>query len=1417
MINKTFRLFISSTFSDFLTERAMLNGEIYTRAAEFCRSRGYHFQLIDLRWGINTESALNQQTISICLDEVRRCRTLAPRPNFLILSGERYGWIPLPPQMERARFERLLAAADDAEAALLRRWYELDENALGGAWYLKSRQGEFVDDTRWDTEETAIRRALLSAGRRCGWTEQELAMLNTSATEQEILAGFLADGDGSDNVIAVLRRGYSQQDEDPTRALALQERIAQAMEADGNGRSILRLDWDSDYERHFCQQVTQLLLANMEEEMTRLEAAAQEARDTDSLHAEGIFRGRDEEMAVLKRYVDSECSVPLFLCGDSGSGKTTLLHHFAAQLEHPVFLASFGRNGQSYTITQVLEQLQNWCQQLCGKVLAPSDGLAEQVDLVLSALQKCQDGPFTIIIDGLDMFHDLNTVRESFLPNRLPANVSVIVSAADHEKVATLIPEQAEHFAITAFDETECLSLFDLLLEEKGRAIAAPGQRATICNAFSGGATPLQVTLTATLANRWHSGDIPPSLPVTAEETALVHIKNMFRSFGHEENLTLYAMALIAASPLGITEEELQVLLPRFPGVKERLDAEDRYTGGLEKLPFVVWSRLFYDLGACLVLEPAKGAFVVKFAHQVFYRAFSAAYGEHCRLAAQMLQAFYLEQPNYADPDTRLPNLRKVLTLLPLLERENQFVRSAALLEDLSFTDAYLHAAGAVETASALRRTVERDIPAACRDRLRQLLACLLEHRDTLACYPHAFLRRCAERGLCQLQGAGITVPQEAGSLGQRIFFPYSNNAQVFWQEEFNRFAVCHGCYVSLCDGESGSEFARIYLPRGKDNSNPDATVCREFCWLGADAVLCCSGNGRAEVYDISGPVPRLRYHLNRNKKSQSVAYSRAKDILLLVADNTLQGIRAMDGARLWSVNIGKGAGFSFSLCLDGEQFYFRNKFKGIDLCDVASGTLNRRVPHGAMQNIICRGNCGRWFSYETSPTTFACNSLVYDERTKKTTHFIPPILNQIDGILHAGDEVVFYYRNGLIRMDLKNLSLHTYLMADIRDITWIKSGEHLAVLTGYGLYRVELKSFTPMGINVMVTKDRRTGFYVGAKGDFLSFIAGKNQDSFDFGRLLGSLSNFWGYPIRFLADHLLNSKPLEKATLVSFAPDGTMAVAYEAADEMSVFDSQGQKTLHCDRMSLGVNDGLLRMFFSDDSRYLLLWRNRQVLVLDTLAGKTALKVDLTYAPALSAAFSGKAVVLTLCDGSTHTIPFETRKVRFNLGMKKKDKLYYGPYTVKWEGSQAQLHSYVEQERLSLSGSCKNWLKTDRLYGELSFTGGVFALNGQVLAAPGMDFRLALELERRSDDWNLETYLREKNDLSYGLYPLGTDHLLLVSPLLGSVLLIDRVKNQVTDAYRHHSPIIGHRMLPENRLELLSAQGITSTMLEICV
>src|SRR5438876_7773712 len=138
---RTVRVFVSSTFEDLKEERNALQTFVFPRLRELCEAHGTRFQAVDLRWGVSAEASLDQQAIPICLSEVARCQRISPRPNFLILLGDRYGWRPLPAEMLSSEFEALLPhIAGAGDAALLNDWYRRDDNAVPPVHVLQARR-----------------------------------------------------------------------------------------------------------------------------------------------------------------------------------------------------------------------------------------------------------------------------------------------------------------------------------------------------------------------------------------------------------------------------------------------------------------------------------------------------------------------------------------------------------------------------------------------------------------------------------------------------------------------------------------------------------------------------------------------------------------------------------------------------------------------------------------------------------------------------------------------------------------------------------------------------------------------------------------------------------------------------------------------------------------------------------------------------------------------------------------------------------------------------------------------------------------------------------------------------------------------------------------------------------------------------
>ncbi|MCB1006938.1 MAG: DUF4062 domain-containing protein, partial [Acidimicrobiales bacterium] len=207
------RVFVSSTFQDLEEERNALRERVYPELTRFCAAHNARFQAIDLRWGVSEEAGLDQQAMEICLGEIDRCREVTPRPNFLVLLGNRYGWLAVPARLPIGELDAIRArVGPGADRDLLDTWYQRDDNAVPAEYRLRPRIGpskpaghpertkgdeaaEQAEQEAWARVEQRLRTVLTAAVDELGWDEARRRVYETSATDQEIQAGALLDDD----------------------------------------------------------------------------------------------------------------------------------------------------------------------------------------------------------------------------------------------------------------------------------------------------------------------------------------------------------------------------------------------------------------------------------------------------------------------------------------------------------------------------------------------------------------------------------------------------------------------------------------------------------------------------------------------------------------------------------------------------------------------------------------------------------------------------------------------------------------------------------------------------------------------------------------------------------------------------------------------------------------------------------------------------------------------------------------------------------------------------------------------------------------------------------------------------------------------------------------------------------------------
>lgn len=198
-MSKLFRVFFSSTFSDFVEERNALNNNVFPRLKELCAANGARFQPIDLRWGIPDEAALEQSTMQICLKEIKQCQNITPRPNFIIFLGERYGWTPPPPKITKTEFDMISNHFNEEDKSFITKWYKLDENELyrldngiiTAVYEIQPRVDKYENYQIWEPIEIKLRNTLLAAARKSQLSEKEMVKYFASVTHQEIVTGAL--------------------------------------------------------------------------------------------------------------------------------------------------------------------------------------------------------------------------------------------------------------------------------------------------------------------------------------------------------------------------------------------------------------------------------------------------------------------------------------------------------------------------------------------------------------------------------------------------------------------------------------------------------------------------------------------------------------------------------------------------------------------------------------------------------------------------------------------------------------------------------------------------------------------------------------------------------------------------------------------------------------------------------------------------------------------------------------------------------------------------------------------------------------------------------------------------------------------------------------------------------------------------
>ncbi|XP_033099219.1 uncharacterized protein LOC117102881 isoform X2 [Anneissia japonica] len=106
---KIIQIYLSSTFPDFIAERTSIIGKAVPRLKQYCRDRGFEFQLRDHNWGLKDTNTDDHSHTKLCLKELKSCQRLSKGPNYVLLLGQKYGQCPLPSVITAWEYRAIIA------------------------------------------------------------------------------------------------------------------------------------------------------------------------------------------------------------------------------------------------------------------------------------------------------------------------------------------------------------------------------------------------------------------------------------------------------------------------------------------------------------------------------------------------------------------------------------------------------------------------------------------------------------------------------------------------------------------------------------------------------------------------------------------------------------------------------------------------------------------------------------------------------------------------------------------------------------------------------------------------------------------------------------------------------------------------------------------------------------------------------------------------------------------------------------------------------------------------------------------------------------------------------------------------------------------------------------------------------------
>ena len=511
--SREIRVFLSSTFRDFMQERDRLVKEVFPELRRKARERGVEVVDVDLRWGITEEESRQGKVIPICLGEIDRCR-----PYFVGMLGERYGWIPPADQYSPEVIERQpwlkehRGGVSVTELEILHG--VLNDPAMAGRAFF------YIRDPAWSSSQS-------EPGFVCETAEEEAKLR------------------GLKHRIRNSRFPVAENLPDPK---ALADQIG------------------SDLWELIEQQYPDLDEANALEREERQHASYRRSRL-------GVYLGGKRSINQLERWIDAD-QQKILITGESGAGKSALIANWidAHQQNHPedvVLAHHLGCSDDASAIRPLLARLIDTAKQQLPEVYGYSLSVPQDWwELVAKAVEALQslgrwaqqnNHHWIWVLDGLDRLDQDDQKALPWLPITIPEGVVIVTSALKCPAREILLERKCKTLTIAPLKVKEQDALIQQYLGRYTKQLIAELRQTILSHPLAGSPLFLRVLLEElrqcgryeTLAEQ-----LTGYLSAETIDDLYERVLERLEADGNGENVRK-VMTALWASRAGLSEQEL--------------------------------------------------------------------------------------------------------------------------------------------------------------------------------------------------------------------------------------------------------------------------------------------------------------------------------------------------------------------------------------------------------------------------------------------------------------------------------------------------------------------------------------------------------------------------------------------------------------------------------------------------------------------------------------------------------------------------------------------------------------------------------------------------------------------------------------------------------------------------------------------